>query len=265
MRQTDGPARYDRTLSRLKLLLAKNRPLYRWTLFTVNIMRFLLRKPHEPDFAAFAKFPDRPGLFLDIGASIGQSALAFRVFNRRAPILSIEANASHEAELRLVRALLRGFDYMICAAGEATATGTLHLPVFRGLPLTGEASLQREAVMDPWWVRETVGSSEDEPIEVIEVPVTIRRLDDLRLEPAFVKIDVEGAEPQVLRGMTETIERHRPIFLIEDAGSHDEVSRFFNAHRYLPYEYAPGEDRLRPPVDGSANNLFYLPEEAAPS
>lgn len=118
MTQPDGPASYDRVLSRLKLLLAKNRPLYRWTRFTANLMRFLLRKPHDPDFAAFAKFPDRPGLFLDIGANIGQSALAFRVFNRRAPILSIEANASHEAELRLVRALLRGFDYMICAAGE---------------------------------------------------------------------------------------------------------------------------------------------------
>jgi len=71
----------------------------------------------------------------------------------------------------------------------------------------------------------------------------------LALEPAFVRIDVEGAEPQVLRGMAETIERHRPIFLIEDGGSHDEVSAFFAEGRYEPYQYLAGEDRLQPPRD----------------
>lgn len=252
-------------LSRIKLQLARNRHLYRWTLFSLNLLRFLLRRPHEPDFAAFAGFDERPGIFLDIGANIGQSALAFRIFNRRTPILSIEANRLHETELRLVRRLLKRFDYLISAAGEQPGSATLHVPVFRGLPLTGEASLDAGAVRRPWWVQQTAGASAGEPIEVLEVPVTIRRLDDLRLEPAFVKIDVEGAEGQVLRGMAETIARHRPIFLIEDAGSHDEVSGLLLAHGYAPYEYLAGAKRLRAPVGDTARNLFYLPREAAPA
>lgn len=46
-------------------------------------------------------------------------------------------------------------------------------------------------------------------------------LDDLvdRLPPpTLVKIDVEGAEPDVLRGMTRTIERFSPVIVCEIHG-----------------------------------------------
>jgi FkbM family methyltransferase len=36
-----------------------------------------------------------------------------------------------------------------------------------------------------------------------------------RLAPAFVKIDVEGAEWHVLAGMTSTLERHTPVVMLE--------------------------------------------------
>jgi len=246
----------------LKLMLARNRRVYRWSLFALNLVRFAARRPHDPDFAAFAKFGDRPGVFLDVGANTGQSALAFRIFNRDSRIVSVEANVLLEPELRLVRWLLRRFSYFIFAAGDVSDSATLYVPVFRGLPLTGEASLDRAGVLHPWWVEQTVGSGSTESVDVVEVPVTIRRLDDLALQPAWVKIDVEGAEPQVLRGMEETIQRHRPLFPIEDAGSHDEVSRLERG--YEPYEYAADEDRLRTPRDRSARNLFYLPQELQP-
>jgi FkbM family methyltransferase len=246
-------------VQKLKLLLARNRHLYRWSMFGRHVIRFLLRRPHDPDFAAFARFADRPGSFLDIGGNTGQSALAFRLVNRRAPILSIEANPLNEPELRFVRRLLRRFDYLICAAGEAPGTATLHIPVYRGLPLTGEASLHG-TIDDTWWLQETGASAE--AVEMREVSVAVRRLDDMRLDPAFVKIDVEGAEPQVLNGLTETIERHRPIFLIEDGDDvHDALVGFFGERRYRTLEYVPEEDRLREPVDRSARNLFFVPEE----
>lgn len=35
------------------------------------------------------------------------------------------------------------------------------------------------------------------------------------LRPAFVKVDVEGAESFVLAGMRETLERHRPVVMLE--------------------------------------------------
>ncbi len=78
--------------SAVKLLLARNRRAYRTAAKAVNLARYVARRPHERDFAALASFADRPGIFLDVGANQGQSAMSFRIFDKAMPILSIEAN-----------------------------------------------------------------------------------------------------------------------------------------------------------------------------
>jgi FkbM family methyltransferase len=48
--------------------------------------------------------------------------------------------------------------------------------------------------------------------------VHCERLDDVlptEVKPAFIKIDAEGAEEQVLLGATETLRRHRPVVAFE--------------------------------------------------
>jgi hypothetical protein len=49
----------------------------------------------------------------------------------------------------------------------------------------------------------------------------------------MVKIDVEGAEYNVLRGANHVINRFRPIFLVEVKSKNQEIIfKFFRANRY---------------------------------
>lgn len=81
--------------------------------------RFLARRPHERDYELFRRLPVDDGLFLDVGANIGMSALSYRIVRPRAPVLSIEANPAHARDLRAVGRLLRhGYEFRILAAGE---------------------------------------------------------------------------------------------------------------------------------------------------
>jgi FkbM family methyltransferase len=65
-------------------------------------------------------------------------------------------------------------------------------------------------------LRRRGGIPADARIEEIEV--TVERLDDTLPEgfaPSFIKIDVEGAELQVMLGAERTIARHRPLIAFE--------------------------------------------------
>ena len=229
-----------------------------------QISRYLLRRPltHGDDFAAFARFPDRTGLFLDVGASSGTSAMSFRVFNRRSPILSIEPNAILEPELRFLKRIVPRFAYRIAAAGEAGGTITLFVPVYRGVPLTAYSTADRADLTDPrGGLRSWLGDRVLSPhfgIETITAPVI--RLDDLELDPAFVKIDVEGAELRVIRGLAATLRRSRPILLIERSGDFPAIQELLVAEGYRACTYRRDAGEFVPfAADAPGANAFFLP------
>ena len=87
----------------------------------------------------------------------------------------------------------------------------------------GETTFYRVRGRD---TRSSLSERDAPPDQVEPIAVALTSLDAALPDgyvPAFVKIDVEGAEEQVLRGAAETLARHRPTVAFE----HDESSRHF--------------------------------------
>ena len=247
----------------LKRLLARNHAAYRWTRRGCMLGRYLCGRPHEPDFAAFRRFPHRTGLFLDIGANSGESVLSFRLFNRTSAILSIEPNRYHEPDLKFLKHWLRNFDYLLCAAGDRSGSATLYVPVYRDLPLSGEASFYREQALDSYWMREQVGGDGASAVRLVEVPVEVKRLDDLALRPDFIKVDVQGFEAKVVAGLRRTIAESEPVLLVERSGCDDAVHGQLAELGYAAFVYAASVDGFSPYRNQAAQNLFFLPERTS--
>ena len=242
--------------ARLKGLVARWPPLYTTSRFVLNVVRFVARRPHEPDFA-YLRQAGITGLLLDVGANNGMSALSLRMMNRRAPILSIEPSVLVHRDLELVGRIIGNFSYRAVAAGAETHEFTLYTPCYRGTPLTGEASLTPPRPADVGWLGKHVSDIREADYSVHEQRVAVVALDEFNLDPEFVKIDVEGTEIQVLRGLANTIERCRPLMLIERSAGFKEVSSFLTERGYVPYVYDAPSKRLLPYTGGQVLNVYF--------
>jgi FkbM family methyltransferase len=238
----------------LKVLLTRYPRLYDQSRRPYAAGRFWLRRPHDPDYGVFGLFPERHGAFLDVGANAGMSALSFRIY-RSDPVVSVEPNPFHEPDLRFTSKLVRPLTYRMWAAGDIDGMLTLYVPVYRNVPLTTEASLLEEEVSSSVSLRARLGSRMDsEDFEISSRSVPVRRLDALGLDPAFVKLDVQGFEFKALLGLEKTLQRTHPVLLIETPGA--EVRELLADLSYGAYTYVAEENRLVPERDPRTNTVF---------
>lgn len=249
----------NRFSQKAKRALARRPGLYANAHRSVVLARWATRRPHERDFE-FYRYASRAAagrVFLDVGAHVGTSALSFRMYDRWTPIVSIEPNVTLKPDLELVGHLIRGFEYRLLAAGDERGEATLYVPCYRGAPLSGEASLRRPAPEDLWWIQQNVGEPRAGEFSVIEQRVPVLPLDDLALEPAHVKIDVENSEFEVLRGLRRTLSEFRPTILLErtdrfeelrawlsEIGGYEPMSWDRKAHRLVPLSVFPDSQNV---------------------
>ena len=79
-----------------------------------------------------------------------------------------------------------------------------------------------------------------------------------RLAPAFIKIDIEGAELLALRGMQHCLRHHRPKLMVEVTSDEELVMQLLADAGYAAYD-----SNLKPLVPGehTGPNRFFLPVE----
>lgn len=153
---------------------------------------------HEPGILEIAKgmLPEN-GCFLDVGAHVGLYSL--NLASKARDVYAIEANPkTYEVFLRNI-----------------ARNADKHKAVIHGLNVAAWDSFTTLKMVDEN-DKETGGSTrgvEDSNGTVPAMPLDAALPE--RCNPHLVKIDVEGAEARVLRGLAGTIARCRPTFLIE--------------------------------------------------
>ncbi len=228
-------------------------------------LHLLLKKPHENDFQLFSKIGNAEGLFLDVGANIGQSAVSFRIFNKSYRVFSLEPNQELEGSLKIVKKIIGPkFNFKMLGAGELSKTFEIFIPVVDGVPFTQEGSFDRTSFeSDPLFKIRTKAVTGKEIFALIRSEISLVPIDDLGLEPNIVKIDVQGHELAALKGMQKTLTKCRPLLMIENVTNIDELRSFLATQGYTNTYLYSLETRLLVRNDNNkgAENVFFLPAE----
>lgn len=140
-------------------------------------------------------------------------------------------------------------------AWDETGSFTLYVPFYNDYMFDGLASLKEANARN--WLKKRLYGYQERKLKIIKKTCYVKKLDDLNLEPYFIKIDVQGFEYEVLLGGRATIERSTPILLIETPGQ-KEID-LLKLYGYKPFTYR--KSRLTP--GGGAKCLLHSAAVAA--
>lgn len=208
----------------------------------------------------------RPGaVCVDVGAAAGiYTAVLAHLAGPGGQVHSVEPLPyAHRRFGRVLRAAPNVQRHPV-AFGAAPTTAALHVPMGRRGLVTGRSYLAVGA-RGPGSNAEFRGHVAT-TVQVETLDRLCRRVPVDRLD--FVKIDVEGAELQVLQGAAEVIDRFRPTLLVEIEARHarrygtdpEQVVGWLRRQGYSPARWTGAGWRPAAHVHPSVRNYLFRPE-----
>jgi FkbM family methyltransferase len=214
----------------------------------------------EPDFNALRLFDWGPApLFLDVGANRGLATDAMRLLVPQARIIACEPNPILYPDLRKLYGETPDITCLDIALGDMAVDATLWVPIYRHWIFDGLGSLDRDKAAR-WLNADRLYFFDRQQLQLREYTCRIRPLDSLDLSPAFIKIDVQGHELQVLRGGEQTLRRCRPLLMVENPKS-DAETAYLQALGYTICAFDDG--RLIQDRAGKVNSFFLTADHLA--
>jgi FkbM family methyltransferase len=204
-----------------------------------GLFRRTLRIPHEKDFEILRLIDFTDRVFVDVGANLGQSIDSAKLIRPDVRIVSFEPHP--ELSRRLSRIYGHDPTIVIRGVGLSDRPGQFKIftPTYRGYVYHGLSSLSYESASD-WISSRTVFFFDEKHLRIDEAICSVTTLDSENLAPGVIKIDVQGTEGKVIRGALRTIERYRPVVLLERDVGMDEVRDLLGALDYTEYRLANG-------------------------
>ena len=259
----------DSAVARCAQLAQRHPRLWKLAWDAIHRLPFLL--PHDKSYRALRHFialkPE--GLFLDVGANDGISALSFRRFSKSYRILSLEPNALLEPALKKLKASDPHFDYRMIGAGSVAGRMKFFVPVYRNIVLHTFTSNNQDHILAA--IEKSFGPSIANDVTIEAFDCDIIPVDSLDINPSVIKIDAEGFDYDVIEGLKTTIGRSRPFIMIEISDSeYVQINKYFSDRHYILLTYDIFSDTfshapaIAPRTKGATfnhRNFFAVPEE----
>lgn len=229
--------------------------------FYWDILQRILGIPFENCFYAVKLFPElKKAQYLDVGGNIGLGVEAILKYNKNCDIHSFEPNPeTFKALYKKLRNNKRVKLYNF-GLGDKEGQFELFVPVYRGYVFSGLSSFNENEART-WLSRDNLLSYNEKFLDIKKLVCKIKKLDGLKLNPFFMKLDVEGFEYQVLLGAEETIKRSKPIILIESLNKDDIKMDMLKPLSYKPYKFIANKFILE---ENGGFNVFIIPDEKMP-
>tara|TARA_B100000963_G_C22483804_1_gene605960 strand:+ start:183 stop:995 length:813 start_codon:yes stop_codon:yes gene_type:complete len=203
-------------------MIEKIEKIIRNNIYLYSISRFIVGKLlyniiYEKEFNFFLNTRKEFENIIDIGGNDGISSLILRKFNKKSKILCIEPNKFYETTLKKIKQKDKNFDYLICGASNIESIIKMYIPKFKNVYFRSLASIENKNFFNENSFLPNVGIKKEnfKNVSLEDFEVKIIKLDSLNLNPDLLKIDVEGHELEVLEGCSSTINKYRPLIIIE--------------------------------------------------
>jgi FkbM family methyltransferase len=118
------------------------------------------------------------------------------------------------------------------ALSDKAGNRSLVTPIVNGKQLTQYSSFYKEKMISQ--ICSDMALIETE-VSTIVNEVSFNTIDNLGVNPFFIKIDVEGAELEVLKGSLNVIKKYNPVILVEiqNHKSYQEIQELLAGYRYI--------------------------------
>jgi FkbM family methyltransferase len=162
---------------------------------------------------------------LDVGSNDGTSIRMFRRYFPLVKIIAIDPIATPRFKLKNVT-LIKS------ALSEKEGSRTLVTPIVNGKQLTQYSSFYKEKMITQ--ICSDMDLVETE-VSTIVNEVNFNTVDNLGIDPFFIKIDVEGAELEVLKGSLNVINKCNPVILVEiqNKRAYGAIKELLSAYEYI--------------------------------
>jgi len=202
----------------------------------IRFFKFLL--PHEKDFYGMLLLckNQKKQIFLDIGANLGISSLGFRQLGFKNIIYAFEPNHYlYNCYLKKISKKNKNIIVKNIALGNSNSSKILYMPFYKSRCIHYFCSFNKKYLINS--IKITFPNLLNK-IVIRKKKIKCRRFDDLNLKiaPHFIKIDTEGYDQFVLKGLKKTINKYKPVFLLEyNKEYYKNVKKILK--NYIPYVY----------------------------